>query len=301
MKRLLTPIIPFIVLLPGVTPAVFAQTIYTHADSLWISRRLHEPVEASSTAELFLSVARQFLGKPYVAHTLDRNEYEKLVVDVQGVDCTTFIEYALALTFCLREGQTDFGNFLDYLRDIRYADGEVSYTARNHYFTVWTENNIGKGFVEPVKLPPPPLSAIRRLQTDYMSTHVSSYAMLNRHREWLPGIIRMEKSITGRQMQYIPKAKLNDHRLLRGIIRDGDIIVIVTNKKGLDTSHIGIAVWQGATLHLLNASQVHKKVVIEPLTLYRYMQKHPSQIGISVVRVRESSHRQANTKSIQPS
>ena len=203
MKRLLTPIILFIVFLPAVTPAVSAQTIYTHADSLWISRRLHEPVEASSTAELFLSVARQFLGKPYVAHTLDRNEYEKLVVDVQGVDCTTFIEYALALTFCLREGQTDFGNFLDYLRNIRYAGGEVSYTARNHYFTVWTENNIGKGFVEPVELPPPPLSAIRRLQTDYMSTHVSSYAMLDRHREWLPGIIRMEQSITGRQMQYI--------------------------------------------------------------------------------------------------
>ena len=36
---------------------------------------------------------------------------------------------------------------------------------------------------------------------------------------------------------------------------------------------------------MLNASQIHKKVVEEPMTLYRYMQKHPSQTGIRIVRV----------------
>ncbi|MBQ2498070.1 MAG: DUF1460 domain-containing protein, partial [Prevotella sp.] len=58
-----------------------------------------------------------------------------------------------------------------------------------------------------------------------------------------------------------------------------------TSKKGLDTSHVGIAVWHKDGLHLLNASMIHKKVVEEPMTLKQYMQKHLSQTGIRVVRV----------------
>ena len=74
--------------------------------------------------------------------------------------------------------------------------------------------------------------------------------------------------------------------ILRSAIHDGDIIAITTSKAGLDTSHIGIAVWHKDGLHMLNASQIHKKVVEEPMTLYQYMQKHPSQTGIRIVRVK---------------
>ena len=37
--------------------------------------------------------------------------------------------------------------------------------------------------------------------------------------------------------------------------------------------------------HLLNASQIHKKVVKEPMTLDQYLQKHPSHTGIRIIRV----------------
>ena len=70
-------------------------------------------------------------------------------------------------------------------------------------------------------------------------------------------------------------------------IRDGDIIAITTSKAGLDVSHVGFAVWgKDGRLHLLNASSIHKKVILEPMTLYQYMQKHPSQTGIRVIRLR---------------
>jgi hypothetical protein len=72
---------------------------------------------------------------------------------------------------------------------------------------------------------------------------------------------------------------------MRNAVKDGDIIAITTSKAGLDTSHIGIAVWHRDGLHLLNASQIHQKVVEEPMTMYQYMQKHPSQTGIRVVKL----------------
>ena len=68
------------------------------------------------------------------------------------------------------------------------------------------------------------------------------------------------------------------------MIHNGDIIAIVTNKKGLDTSHLGIAIWHTNGLHMLNASQIREKVVEEAMTLRQYMEKHPSQLGIRIVR-----------------
>ena len=67
-------------------------------------------------------------------------------------------------------------------------------------------------------------------------------------------------------------------------MRDGDIIAITCQKPGLDIAHLGFAVWQKDGLHLLNASQIHKRVVEEPMTLRQYLEKHPSHTGIRIVR-----------------
>lgn len=109
--------------------------------------------------------------------------------------------------------------------------------------------------------------------------------MLYAHPEWLAGIRNLEQDINGQRYRYIPKALLANQKLIRTAIRDGDIIVILTNKRGLDTSHIGLAVWRNGNLHMLNASSIHKKVIDEPMTLYQYMQRHPSQIGIRICRM----------------
>ena len=72
---------------------------------------------------------------------------------------------------------------------------------------------------------------------------------------------------------------------MRSAVRDGDIIAITCSKAGLDIAHLGFAVWRKDGLHLLNASQLHKRVVEEPMTLGQYLKKHPSHTGIRVVRI----------------
>ena len=78
---------------------------------------------------------------------------------------------------------------------------------------------------------------------------------------------------------------VGNHKLLRTVIKDGDIIAITCNKPGLDIAHLGFALWRKDGLHLLNASQLHHKVVIEPMTMYQYLQKHPSHTGIRIIRI----------------
>ena len=95
----------------------------------------------------------------------------------------------------------------------------------------------------------------------------------------------MERQVSGAQFRYIPKKLVGNKKLLRDAVRDGDIIAITCNKAGLDIAHLGFAVWKRDGLHLLNASQIHKKVVSEPMTLYRYLKKHPSHTGIRIIRI----------------
>ena len=100
-------------------------------------------------------------------------------------------------------------------------------------------------------------------------------------------IAAQEDSLTGRQYRYIPKADVTDSKAMRSAVRDGDIIAITCNKDGLDIAHLGFAVWRADGLHLLNASQLHKKVVEEPMTLGLYLSKHPSHTGIRIVRIQK--------------
>lgn len=263
-----------------------ASAYHNVKDMERIEQLLADAQKLPKDSNLILHFGKEFLDVPYVAHTLDRNtEEEKIVINTRGLDCTTYVENVLALTLCAMRGERKFGDFVTQLQKIRYRNGKVEYTRRLHYFTYWIEDNVRMGFVTKVENEFMPFTAVQKLNLNYMSTHVKDYAMLAAHPEWLDGIKDMEYTLSGNSYRYIPKKNINNSQILRQTIKDGDIIAIITNKKGLDTSHIGIAVWKKDGLHLMNASSIHKKVVIEPMVLQKYMQKHPSQIGIRVCRV----------------
>lgn len=257
---------------------------YRRSDSVKVVRLLRQAAQPDTSTNYMIYFARQLCGLPYVGKTLEKNEDEKLVVNLRQLDCTTYVESVLALTMCAKQGQTSFKDYCRNLQQIRYKDGEVRYTNRLHYFTYWMNENVRKGIVKHVGGSPELFSATQTVNADYMTTHVDLYPMLVKRKDRIPQIRNMEKAITGNRYAYIPKSKLGDSKLLRNTIRNGDIIVILTSRKGLDTSHIGIAVWHADGLHLLNASSIHKKVVEEPKTFKQYMMEHKSHIGIRIVR-----------------
>lgn len=263
--------------------SVSASTVQ---DSIRIEKLLQKATKLKSSDNKILFFAREFLGTPYVAHTLDRNKKESLVINTSELDCTTYVENVIALSLCANRGEKSYNDFRKQLQQLRYSNGIVSYFNRLHYFTSWIEDNEKKGYVTKIQSNKAPFTAIQKLNVYYMSKNFKSYAMLRDYSACPPEIKATEKSLTGRTYRYIPKASISNTKLMRQTIHDGDIIAILTSKKGLDTSHIGIAVWHKDGLHLLNASQIHKKVVEEPMTLRTYMKKHPTQTGIRVCRMK---------------
>lgn len=235
--------------------------------------------------QLFLYFARELKGTPYVAHTLDRTDDERMVINIRELDCTTYLENVLALTQCAKAHELSFEAFKRHLRDIRYRQGVLSYENRLHYYQWWVEDNERMGFVKEINLPNPPFTAVQTLKINYMSTHQDSYDMLRHHPERVRALKVIEDQTNGKKVRYIPKAEIKNTKLMRETIHDGDILAIVTKKKDLDTTHLGIAVWKKDGLHLLNASMIYKKVVEDTMTLREYMMQREYHIGIRVARI----------------
>lgn len=271
-----------LLLLPAVW--VKAQVTYQKADSLTVCSLLAKANTKTST----LWFARQFLGVPYVAHTLELNDKEQLVVNTRELDCTTLVETVTALTLCAQQGKKTWNDYLTTLKTLRYRQGKLDrYTSRLHYFSDWIRDKQSMKIIKEIQSPNPPFTAVQRVNVNYMSTHPTAYKALKAQPELVPVIRQQEQSLNTVKARYIPKSALRrSTKALRQAVHDGDIIAITCNKKGLDIAHLGFAVWKKDGLHLLNASMIHKKVVEEPMTFYQYLQKHPSHTGIRVLRIK---------------
>lgn len=279
MKRIFIYIIG-ILLVQSVT----AQTTYLRADSVKICQLLAQSNRETTT----LWLARQFLGVPYVAHTLEVNDDERLVVNTRQLDCTTLVETVTALKLCTQLGKKQWSDYLYTLSQLRYRQGRLNgYPSRLHYFSDWIRDKVEMQLVTDIQQPNPPFTAVQTVSVNYMSTHPDAYKALKSNPTLVPEIRAQEQSLTGLKVRYIAKRQLRNSASLRKVVKDGDILAITCNKKGLDIAHLGFAVWRKDGLHLLNASMLHKKVVEESMTLWQYMQKHKTFTGIRVIRIKE--------------
>ncbi len=257
------------------------------ADSVFVTKILTEAGREKAIGNVQLYFARKFLGRPYVAHTLEVGDDRTLVVNTRQLDCTTLVENVTALTLCFNEKRLTFGDYLAKLEQLRYRNGTANgYVSRIHYFTDWIESNAKRGLVSEVQGSNPPFSAVQTVKVNYMSTHPNAYKALREHPEYVEPIRKTERAITGKTYRYIPKGSILNTKLLRQTVHDGDIIAITTGKSGLDIAHLGFAVWRSDGLHLLNASMIHGKVVDEPMTLRQYLMRHKSRTGIRLVRIK---------------
>lgn len=252
-------------------------------DSIRVEKWLNEAHALPKDSCRTLHFAKQMLGVPYVAGTLDGNSSEELVIRTDALDCTTFVETVLALCIADRRDARSFAGFKKALTDVRYREGVLNgYASRLHYFTDWIRDNEQMGFVKECTSEAT-CAQSQELWLDFMSTHPDSYLPMKQDSSLVKEIALLEKNWQGVQVAYIPKDKLNlPSEELK--IKDGDILAITTNIKGLDVVHVGFAFWKGEKLHLLHASSVAKKVIEDPLSLYEYSKNKKAHTGVRAMR-----------------
>ncbi len=252
-------------------------------DSIRVEKWLKEAQTLPQDSCRTLHFAKLMLDVPYVAGTLDGNDEERLVVRTDALDCTTFVETVLAFCIADKRGERDFKGFKKALTDVRYRDGILNgYTSRLHYFSDWIRNNEQMGFVKECTSETA-CAQPKELWLDFMTTHVDSYLPMKKDASLVEEMAAQEKNWQGTVVSYIPKEKL-DLSSDELKIKDGDVLALVTNIKGLDIVHVGFAFWREGKLHLLHASSSAKKVIEDPKTQYESSKNTKAHIGLRAIR-----------------
>ena len=165
---------------------------------------------------------------------------------------------------------------------IRYRNGkQAGYVSRLHYFSDWIKDNEQKGIVHE-RTGELGFAASQVLNLDFMSTHSDNYHRLKNNHSMISQMIEIEKKKKNVPVSYIPKTSLNVSSEELDI-KNGDIIAITTNIKGLDVVHTGFACWVDGKLHLLHASSVMKKVILDSQTLFEYSKNKKAHTGVRVI------------------
>jgi len=194
-------------------------------------------------------ISEQFLNVKYEDSTLigSINTPELLVINLDGMDCFTYIDYVEAIQL-----SDSFPNFVNNLQSIRYQSGDIGFRNRNHFFTDWVKFNSGSVVDVTRDVGGGKAKTVKKL--------------LNKKADgtfYLVGLPVKERAVT-----YIPSASIDD-KIIESL-KTGDYVGIYTETEGLDVSHTGIIIKKNDGVYLRHASSrdENRRVVDEDFLTY---------------------------------
>lgn len=268
-------------IVPGTVRWVDESRDTARLDSILAAVRAMDGDDAQSRVG---RIARMFVGTPYAPATLEASP-EALTVNLDSMDCTTFVETVAAIALTADERRDSWQDFVHNLARLRYRDGNVDgYASRLHYFSDWILDNTHRGNIVDVtpRMPDEPAYQVKTL--DFMTRHRDLYPGLKDDAEF-GRLKNVENGYRNHRFPYIKSASFFRKNVAAGL-RDGDIVALVTRKGGLDVTHVGIIAIVDGTPRLLHASERHGKVLIDPLPLAEYLKKSTSTLGLRIIRLK---------------
>jgi hypothetical protein len=285
MRNIYITVIKWLVVLFIVCNCSLMAKIYSGSDSIICISKFKLAVDKNlgnePISDVIAAIGKSFIGTEYREHTLEHEGAESLVINLSGLDCTTFLENSLAIARCIKENKTSFENFKKELIKIRYRKGVIDkYPSRLHYFSDWIFDNEKKGIIKNIskEMGGRPF----KFDLNFMSSHPDNYLELKDHPEFISVIEKQEKEISRREYYFVPKEDIIE---LEEKIHTGDLIAITTAIKGLDINHVGIAVkMEDGRIHLLHAPNKGFKVQVTESSLADYLSKIKHDTGIIIIR-----------------
>jgi len=241
-------------------------------------------LERSNMERDIHSVVQFFVGRPYLVGSLEGEGPETLRYHLDGFDCFTLTESAIAFSLLKEPDQEAYE---DLLLKTRYRDGKLQgYQSRLHYATEWGDRAVELGILEDVT------SGFKGAQPwsktiDFMTKHRSAYAKLA-DEQVFNDIEKFEKRLSQRKRNYVGLDELeaNKNNFLQG-----DIIMILTKKNGLDVGHFCYVTEpisdKSTSIGMVHASSTQKKIVrVEDM--FQYIRNYPKVLGVMVFRLKKA-------------
>lgn len=217
-------------------------------DEQFARQLIQEAAALSSIPRRIDLISARLLGLPYIVHPLigSATVPEQMTARLDGFDCVTFVETVLALAT-----SRSVERFVERLRELRYASGQVNWHHRLHYMTEWSAANIQRGFLKDMTLGEGAIPCTRQL------SYIAGLPPRTAH------------------FRYFPKTAFE---YTSRWLTDGDLIFFVSQNRHLDTYHVGLLVRRGETLLLRHARHMRHRVYEQPLAEFLRVSKTPGFI-----------------------
>ena len=205
-------------------------------------------------------LSRQFLGVPYGENRLvgDAGTPETLTVNLAALDCYTYLDYVEAL-----RRSSGYRDFRGQVAAVRYAQGQVAWRSRHHFFSDWVAHG----------------GPIRDVTAEVGGdATVETLKHLNRNAEGAAVLEGVDVRV--RRINHIPSERLGPAQTER--LRTGDYVGVYAEAPWLDVTHTGIVIKRpdGVAFRHASAARGKGEVVEEDLAAY-----FPGKPGIVVYRV----------------
>jgi len=229
-------------------------------------------------------IGEMMLGTPYKSGTLE-GETEELTVNIDEVDCTTYIDYVLAMAYTIGEGRTSWRDFIYNLQRMRYRKGDIDgYASRLHYISDWIVDNMYRGNLKEATTSFPAYE-YQEKTLDFITANRDKYPALKDSAEY-EKMRNAEIGYRRHRYPYIKSSRLSNKETAKAM-KSGDVVCITTRTPGLDVQHMGIIIKKDGIAYLMHASSAAGKVVIDTLPLAEYMKKNRTANGIRIVRLNQ--------------
>lgn len=226
-------------------------------------------LEADSTkGKLAASIAEKMIGTPYEAGLLDAYP-ERLRVYLDKTDNLHFIESCVAITLLVNEKRAEiidvptreaYEVLCRIIESLRYRVGVISsFTDRIFYFSEWVEQARDMGLIEEYSSL---FGHEYNLVFSYLSDHLAYLPQAGREPNAREKVKEIEKKMSENYHLYAISPNEMTSEFYK-YLQDGDIVALVSDRKGEDVDRIGIVKKTETSLMIISASYKEKKVIAE--------------------------------------
>jgi hypothetical protein len=232
-------------------------------------------------------VAREMVGTPYVNYSLEVDDrIESPVVNLNGMDCWTYYENALAIARMLRYQPGPYRpvDMLHMVEIERYRNGVCtgSYLSRMHHLEEVFHDNQRRGYATNITSRLPGAVKIHR-DIHEMTVQWKNYRYLRSNPALVGPMGRIEAQVSNLPVYHVPKSRV---RAVESYLRNGDICAITCNDSSGYTSHVGLIMRIANRAYFSHATsdrnKGHKVVIDRPIT--DYVNQTSNHAGIIICR-----------------
>lgn len=211
---------------------------------------------------------------------------EPLVMKLDGVDCTTFVEYMIAAVLSRTPSPSEGDSiYTRFIQALRYRGGiRGDYSTRKHYLSEWISDGEKQGMFRDITSTLNGAKSQKKT-INFMTSNTKYYPQLAASKELVAKMREVEKSLSEQTSYYVPASKVSQ---AYDQLRHGDIVAFVTSTGGLDIQHVGFIWWQdreGTKPQLLHASPDLGRVGLDVRDLEQYACDLRNCLGIRVIRL----------------